>query len=125
MADALYLVLRVRVNIIVHARIKYVGKSQSCMVSNGRFIPHASYICWRVTHPTLHRACGRAGVRALMRLSRVAALGHAWQKLSAQHEEEAAAQAQQREEAKLRARLSSLRLGALLRFLCSLTHRTH
>ena len=28
-------VVRVRVDIIVHARIIYVGKSQSCMVQNG------------------------------------------------------------------------------------------
>ena len=31
-----------RVDIIGHARIKYVVKYQSCMVQNGRFIPHAS-----------------------------------------------------------------------------------
>ena len=37
------LYLRVRSDIIRNARIKYVGKYQSCMVSNGRFIPHASY----------------------------------------------------------------------------------
>ena len=30
-------------DIIGHARIIYVGKSQSCMVYNGRLIPHASY----------------------------------------------------------------------------------
>ena len=35
--------VRVRVNIIGHARIKYVVKYQSCMVYNGRLIPHASY----------------------------------------------------------------------------------
>ena len=35
-------VLRVRVDIIGHVRIRYVGKSQSCMVQNGRLILHAS-----------------------------------------------------------------------------------
>ena len=34
--------LRVRVDIIGHARIKFVCKSQPCMVLNGRLIPHAS-----------------------------------------------------------------------------------
>ena len=33
-----------RVNIIGHARIIYVGKYQSCMAENGRLIPHASYM---------------------------------------------------------------------------------
>ena len=37
------ILLRVRVDIIGHARIKYVGKSQPCMVEDGRLIPHASY----------------------------------------------------------------------------------
>ena len=32
-----------RVDIIGYARNKYVGKYQSCMVYNGRLIPHASY----------------------------------------------------------------------------------
>ena len=35
------LFLRVRVQIIRHARTNYVGKYQSCMVSNGRLIVHA------------------------------------------------------------------------------------
>ena len=34
--------IRVRVDIIGHARIKFACKYQSCMVSNGRLIPHAS-----------------------------------------------------------------------------------
>ena len=34
----------VRADIIGHARIIYVGKSQSCMVESGRLIPHASYL---------------------------------------------------------------------------------
>jgi len=38
--------VRVRADIIGHARIKYVGRSQSCMVENGRFIPRASYWCF-------------------------------------------------------------------------------
>ena len=33
---------QVRVDITGHARIKYVGNYQSCMVLNGRLIPHAS-----------------------------------------------------------------------------------
>ena len=35
---------RVRADIIGHARIQYVGISQSCTVYNGRFIPHSSYL---------------------------------------------------------------------------------
>ena len=34
---------RDQVDIICHARIRYVGKSQSCMVLNGRLYPHAPY----------------------------------------------------------------------------------
>ena len=41
--------IRVRVDVIGHARIKYVVNYQSCMVYNGRLIPHASY------NPHLHR----------------------------------------------------------------------
>ena len=33
--------VQVRVDILGHARIRYVGKSQSCMFSNSRLIPHA------------------------------------------------------------------------------------
>ena len=36
--------VRVRVDIIGHARIKYVGKYQSCMVISGQLIVHASYV---------------------------------------------------------------------------------
>ena len=35
---------QVRVDITGHARIKYVGKYHSCMVLNGRLIPHAWYL---------------------------------------------------------------------------------
>ena len=36
--------IRVRADIIGHARIIYVGKYQSCMVEIGRLLPHASYL---------------------------------------------------------------------------------
>ena len=36
--------IRVRLHIIRNERIENVGKSQSCMVENGRLIPHASYM---------------------------------------------------------------------------------
>ena len=45
--------LRVRVDIIGRARIRQVGKCQSRMVENGRFIPHASYLVSR--RPFGHR----------------------------------------------------------------------
>ena len=43
-----------RANRIAHARIKIVGIYQSCMVSNGRFIPKFSYQGKAQAHMNMH-----------------------------------------------------------------------
>ena len=67
--------VRVRVDIIGHARIKYVCESQSCMVSDCRFIPHASHqrISSSVNCGVLYRS--RASV-ATLRAASVDSPGH-------------------------------------------------